>query len=169
MCWAWILLRSDGVCTSINFNFRSWYKVQIRFSDNSLQKETIDDIIWLRRKKCVIYKFDIIFGIKHVAQLMVSKSTSGWRIFVDIYRGISEEGYQTPYHVRKLKNGMTDCFYMAFCWNMRNCSLCFQKPIKFQSWGAKIFIRKFHQISWGKMLLILVSVFPFPVWNSGNV
>ena len=26
-------------------------------------------------------------------------------IFVDICRGISEEGYQTSYHVRKLKNG----------------------------------------------------------------
>ena len=27
-------------------NFRAWYKAEIRFSD------TIDDIIWLRRKKC---------------------------------------------------------------------------------------------------------------------
>ena len=34
---------------------------------------TIDDIIWLRRKKCIIYRLDIIFSIIHVVQLMVSK------------------------------------------------------------------------------------------------
>ena len=37
--------RGDGVCTSINFNFRAWYEVEIRFSDNPRQKQTIDDII----------------------------------------------------------------------------------------------------------------------------
>ena len=38
----------DGVCTSIGFC--TWEEVEIRFSDNPRQKETIDDIIWLRRK-----------------------------------------------------------------------------------------------------------------------
>ena len=37
--------RGDGVCTSINFNFRAWYEVEIRFSDNPRQKQAIDDII----------------------------------------------------------------------------------------------------------------------------
>ena len=37
---------------------------------------------------------------------MCQRSTCSARgIFVDIYRGISEERYQTSYHVRKLKNG----------------------------------------------------------------
>ena len=37
---------------------------------------------------------------------MCQRSTcSGRGIFVDIRRGISEERYQTSYHVRKLKNG----------------------------------------------------------------
>ena len=40
----------------------TWYEVEIRFSDNLRQKETIDDIIWLRRKKSVIYRLDIIFS-----------------------------------------------------------------------------------------------------------
>ena len=66
-------LKGDGVCTSINFHFRAWYEVEIRFSDNYWQKETIDDIFWLRRKKCVIYILDNIFSITHMAQLMVSK------------------------------------------------------------------------------------------------
>ena len=65
--------RGDGVCTSLNFNFRTWYEVEIRFSDNPGQKQTIDDIIWLRRIKCLIYRLDIIFSKTHVAQLMVSK------------------------------------------------------------------------------------------------
>ena len=68
-----IIQRVDGVCTSINFNFHAWYEVEIRFSDNPRQKETIDDIIWLRRKKCVIYRLDIIFSRTHVTQLMKSK------------------------------------------------------------------------------------------------
>ena len=61
------------VCTSINFNLHAWYEVEIRFSDNLGQKETIDDITWPRRKKSVIYRLDIIFSITHVAQLMVSQ------------------------------------------------------------------------------------------------
>ena len=57
-------------------------------------------------EKSVIYRLDIIFSTTHVAQLMVSKSTSSARgIFVGIRGGISEEVYQTSYHVRKLKNG----------------------------------------------------------------
>ena len=65
--------RGDRVCTSINFNFRALYEVEIRFSDNPQQNETIGSIIWLMRKKCVIYRLDIIFIITHVVQLMVSK------------------------------------------------------------------------------------------------
>ena len=44
--------RGDGVCTSISFSFRDWYRVEIRFSDNPRQKDTIGDIIWRRRKNC---------------------------------------------------------------------------------------------------------------------
>ena len=65
--------RGAGVCTSISFNFHIWYRVKIRFSDNPRQKDTICDIIWRRRKKCVIYRLDIFFSITHVAQLKVSK------------------------------------------------------------------------------------------------
>ena len=36
--------KGDGVCTSINLNLHAWYEVEIRFSDNLGQKETIDDI-----------------------------------------------------------------------------------------------------------------------------
>ena len=67
----------------------------IRFSGNPLQKETIDGVIWLRRKKCVIYRLDIIFSATHMAQSMVSKSISSARgIFADIRRGMSEKEYQ---------------------------------------------------------------------------
>ena len=94
--------RRDGVCTSINFNFCAWYEVEIRFGDNPRQKETINDIIWFRRRKCVIYRLDIILSITRVAQLMVSKSISSVRgIFVDIRRGISVEGYQTCKEAKK--------------------------------------------------------------------
>ena len=65
--------RGDGVCTSISFNFHTWYRIEIRFSDNPRQKNTIGVIIWHRRKKCVIYRLDIFFSITHVVQLMVSK------------------------------------------------------------------------------------------------
>ena len=68
-----IIRIEDRVSTSINFNFHTWYEVEIRLSDDPRQKGTIDGIIWLRRKKCVIYRLDIIFSIAHVAQLMVSK------------------------------------------------------------------------------------------------
>ena len=51
-----------------------WYRVEIRFSNNPRQKDTTDDIIWLRRKKCVIYRLDVNFSkTKNVVQLMVSK------------------------------------------------------------------------------------------------
>ena len=63
----------DGVCTSISVNFRACYRDEIRFSDNLRQKNTIDDIIWLGRKKCVIYRLGISFGITHLVQLIVSK------------------------------------------------------------------------------------------------
>ena len=60
--------RWDGVCTLTDFNFHLWHEVEIRFSDNPQQKETIDDIILL---KCIIYRLDIIFSKTHVAQLLV--------------------------------------------------------------------------------------------------
>ena len=41
----------DGVCTSMNINFRAWYEVEIRFSDNTRQKEIIDEIIFAQEKK----------------------------------------------------------------------------------------------------------------------
>ena len=88
--------KRDEVCTSINFNIRAWYEVDISLSDNPRQKEmhTIDGIFWLRRKNCVIYKLDIIFSITHVAQLMVLKINFFCKgALVDICRGISEEGY----------------------------------------------------------------------------
>ena len=47
-----IIRIEDGVSTSINFNFHAWYEFEIRLSDDPRQKETIDGIIWLRRKKC---------------------------------------------------------------------------------------------------------------------
>ena len=43
--------RRDGVCTSMNFNFRAWYEVEISFSDNTRQKEMIDEIILAQEKK----------------------------------------------------------------------------------------------------------------------
>ena len=45
--------RGDGVCTSINFNFCAWYEVEIRVSDNLQEKETIDDMIWIREKSLI--------------------------------------------------------------------------------------------------------------------
>ena len=68
-----IIRIEDEVSTSINFNFRTWYEVEIRLSENPRQKGIIDGIIWLRRKMCVVYRVDIIFSIAHLAQLMVSK------------------------------------------------------------------------------------------------
>ena len=68
-----IIQTEDGVSTSINFNFRAWYEIEIRLCDNPQQKETINGIIWLKSKKCVIYRLDIIFSIARVAQQTVSK------------------------------------------------------------------------------------------------
>ena len=61
------------VSNFINFNFSVLYEVEIRFSNNLEQKETIYGIIRLRRKKRVMYTLDIIFSINYVAQLVVSK------------------------------------------------------------------------------------------------
>ena len=71
-----IIRIEDRVSTSIKFNIHTLYEVEIRLSDDPRQKGTIDGIIWLRRKKCVIYRLDIIFSIAHVVQLMVSKMKS---------------------------------------------------------------------------------------------
>ena len=48
--------RGGGEWTSISFNFHARYRVKIRSSDNPRQKDTISDIIWCKRKKCVIYR-----------------------------------------------------------------------------------------------------------------
>ena len=65
--------RNDGVCTSINFNFRTWYEVEITFSDNPKKKETIHVIILAQENQVLIYRLDIIFSKSQVAQLMVSQ------------------------------------------------------------------------------------------------
>ena len=39
----------------------------------TLNKRRSSGIIWLRRKRCVIYRLDSIFSIIHAAQLMVPK------------------------------------------------------------------------------------------------
>ena len=44
------------------FKLYKWYQI--------IQNITQE---WLRRKKCVIYRLDIIFSITHVVQLIVSK------------------------------------------------------------------------------------------------
>ena len=50
---------------------------------------------------------------------------------------------------------MADCFYVTLGRDIwRNCNLCLRECVKFQTWGAKMFLRKFYQISWGKMLPI---------------
>ena len=97
--------RGDGVCISISFNFCAWYRVEIRFNDNRQQKNTIDHIIWLRRKKCVIYRLDIIFIMTQVVQLMVSEINLFCQMDICRYPWISKKRYQTSYHVRKMKNG----------------------------------------------------------------
>ena len=84
-----VIRKVDGVCSSTNFNFLALYELEIRFSDNPRQKEPIGSITWLRRKKCLIYRLDIIFSITHVAQVTVSKIN----FFCQGYSYISIEGY----------------------------------------------------------------------------
>ena len=68
--------RRDGVCISIDFSFRAWYRAEMRFID------TIDDTIWLRRKKCdlqIRYHFynnscGLVNGVKD--RLVLSKGYS---------------------------------------------------------------------------------------------
>ena len=135
--------RGDGVCISISFNFCAWYRVEIRFSDNPRQKNTIDHIIWFRRKKCVIYRLDLIFGITHVVQLMVSEiNLFCQRISVEEYRK-----KDTKLHIMSgsWKIAMAYCFYVTRDWDIwRNCSLCLRKRVTFQTWGAKMFLTKFY-------------------------
>ena len=45
-----IIWIEDGVSTSINFNFHTWYEVEIKLNDDPRQKKTIDGIVWLKRK-----------------------------------------------------------------------------------------------------------------------
>ena len=65
--------RGDGVCTSINLNFRAWYEVEIRFLDNTQQKENIDEIILAQENKVCDLQIRYHFSKTHVAHLMVSK------------------------------------------------------------------------------------------------
>ena len=44
--------REEGVCTSLNFNFREWFEL-----DNHRQMETIDDIILVQNNK--VYNLQI--------------------------------------------------------------------------------------------------------------
>ena len=94
-----IIRIEDRVSTSINFNFHTWYEVEIRLSDDPRQKEAIDGIIWLRRKKCVIYRLDIIFSIAHVVQFNGVKNEI---LLSEDYLQISVEGY--PKRDSKLHN-----------------------------------------------------------------
>ena len=129
-----IIRIGDGVCTSINFNFHAWYESEIRFSDNLQQKQTIDGIIWLRRKKCVTYRFDIIFSITRVAQLMVSKINFFCQGDIcryperDIRRGI-------PNFIpcQKVKKWQWLIVSMSGWDVWRNCSLCLWKRVRFQT------------------------------------
>ena len=129
----------DGVCTSINFNLRAWYEVEIRVSDNPQQKETIDGIIWLRRKKCVIYRLDITFSIIHVAQSIVSK--------MNLFCQRDTKVHTTS---GSWKRAMADCFYVTLerdVWI--NCSLYLRKSVRFQTWETftSIKLRYFHCLS----------------------
>ena len=83
--------RGDGVCTSISFNFHAWYRVEIRFSDYPRQKDRLDGIIWLKRKKCAIYRLDVIFSITHVVITHVVKDQLA---LSEGYSQMSVEGYR---------------------------------------------------------------------------
>ena len=61
--------RVDGVYTYISLISAP----EFSFSDNPRQKNTLDDIVWFKRKMRVIYRLDVIFSMTHVVQLMVPK------------------------------------------------------------------------------------------------
>ena len=133
---------------SINGSKRGWgmhlHKIEIRFSDNLWQKETTNDIIWLGGKKCVIYRLDIIFSITYV-----SKINLFWQRDICSYpwRDIGREIPKLHTMPESWKKAMADFFYVTLGWDIwRNCSLCLYKCDKFQTWGAKMFLRKFYQI-----------------------
>ena len=142
-----IIWIGDGVCTSINFNFHGWYEVEIRLSDNPRQKETIDGIIWLRRKKCNLQ-------IRYYFQYSSCGPVTGAKNELFLQEGylqISIEWYlkrDGKLHTTSgsWKMTMADWFYKTLGWDFwRNCSLCLQKRIKFHTWGTKMFLRKFYQ------------------------
>ena len=97
--------------------------------------------------KSVIYRLDIIFNITHVVQVVVSKFNFCQR---DIC--ISVEGYpkrDTKLHTMSgsWKTAIADCFYVTLGRDVsRYWSLCLRKRVKFQTWWAKMFLRKFYQI-----------------------
>ena len=50
---------------------------------------------------------------------------------------------------------MANCLYMTIDRDvLRNCSVSIRKHVKFQIWGAKMFLRKFYQ-----QLNILMAIF----------
>ena len=143
-----IIRIEDGVSTSINVNFDAWYEVEITLSDDPRQKETIDGIIWLKRKKVCNLQIRHYFWIAHVAQLMVSKMKFFCQRVIRRYpyRAI-QRGIPNFNTSGSWKMTMADWFYVTLGLDVwRNCSLCLRKRVKFQTWGTKMFLRKFYQI-----------------------
>ena len=108
-----MVLRRD--CTPINFNFCTWYKVEIRFSDNTQQKETIEDIIWPRRKKCHLhiryhFQYNPCGLINSVKNQLLAKG----------YLQISVEGYpkrDTKLHTCKEVECGNDLLFLCGTWS----------------------------------------------------
>ena len=72
---------------------------------------------------------------------MCQRSTCSARgIFVDIRRGISEERYQTSYHVRKLKNGK-DWLFLCDTW------LRYLKKLQFMLTATRQISNLSHNVS----------------------
>ena len=103
--------KGDGVCTSIRFNFCAQNRVEIRFSDNPRQNQTINDIIRLSEKKCIICRLDIIFSITHVSKINLFCQRDIRR-----YRW-RDTGRKIPnlYQVRNLQNG-NGCLFLYDTW-----------------------------------------------------
>ena len=127
--------------------FQFWRKVWSWNYAQLWQKETIDGIIWLKGKKVCNLQIRYYFCIAHVAQLMVSKMKFFCQRVIHRYpyraiqRGITNFNTSGSW-----KMTMADWFYVTLGLDVwRNCSLCLRKRVKFQTWGTKIFLRKFYQ------------------------
>ena len=144
-----IIWIEDGVSTSINFNFRAWYEVEIRLNDDPRQKETIDGIIWLRRKKCIIYRLDI-FSIAHVVQLMVSKMNFFCQRVNRRYPQRNMRwGIQNFIACQEAEKWLADWFYVTLGRHVwRNWSLCLRKRAKFRTWVTKTFLLISPNVDW---------------------